>query len=83
MSDERYGLRENNESGEYHIYRQKKYINGKCYYEENLSICKAIDFDESTEVLEHCLTEENARLKYAELGRKICANCVQDLYKNS
>ena len=83
MSQERYGLRKNDESGEYHIYRQVKKLDNKCYYIEKISICKTIDFSESTEIHTACLNEEQARIQYAEMGRKICANCIQDLYKNT
>ena len=66
------------EVGEYHIFRQYINSNGKCQYKEKTSICGPIVHSESTEILEQCLSEEKARATYAQLGRKICANCIKE-----
>lgn len=44
------------------------------------SICGAVEKTDGDEEIKSCLTEEEARMLAAKLGREVCGNCIRHLY---
>jgi len=76
-----YSLIQNKETSEVHIFKSEIDNNGKCKLSEKESICEGVSYSKEDKVLDTCLDEYSARMKCAELGRKVCGTCVSSLYK--
>ncbi len=79
-----YTLKEHKDTGEYHIFvgeflpKGSEYI---CDSQPN-SDCKAMKKADSKRNIFACKDETEARKLCATYGRKVCANCIMELYKN-
>ncbi len=74
-----YNIMQKTDTEEYHIFKVIKDQNGK----ENVltpSICKEMNYKEGIKVNAKPLDEEETRLKACEIGRKVCGNCIRNLY---
>lgn len=79
-----YTLKEHKVTGEYHIFVGdffKRDNEMKC---DSLakSDCKAMEKIDSKGNIFTCKDENEARILCAKHGRKVCANCIMELYKN-
>ncbi|PWU31978.1 hypothetical protein DK254_02965 [Pseudomonas sp. RW407] len=74
-----YTLRKRNDTEEVHIFLADPRPDGKCASRQN-SICRKAPRAETT-VTKACLTEQEARLASAKIGRKVCGTCVSHLYE--
>lgn len=73
-----YSLIEKKDTEELHIFCSKK--DGKDCLVESASICGKMKFGDKKKDIFACITEEEMRKKCAEIGRKVCGNCVITLY---
>lgn len=75
-----YSFRKRENTQEIHIFLADTTPNG-CVSRQN-SICRKAP-KASTDVVANgaCLSESAARLKAAEIGRKVCGTCVSHLYE--
>ena len=80
MSKDAYTLKEDNSTGEYHLFKGKFTEENKCTSTQS-SICKGMDKSESAANIFSCLDEDEARIECAKIGREVCGTCVSDLYK--
>lgn len=78
-----YALREHKTTGEYHIFVGKFLPKGSEHLcdSSNTSDCKEMTRADSIKNIFICKDEEEARKLCAEHGRKVCANCIRELYK--
>jgi uncharacterized metal-binding protein len=74
-----YSLIKKRNTDELHLFNSKKILD-KCNVEENISICKKMNFSEKGDVVFACNDENEARIKCAQEGRKVCGICVGTLY---
>lgn len=76
-----YSIRKRNESEEHHIFegRQTSRDPIKCESQSE-SICRKSKFSETNWIKLSCLSENQARMKAATLGRVVCGTCVSHLY---
>jgi len=80
MSTTLYTLKEDKDTRELHLFRAKPTVKNKC--KPNIdSICTVMNKNQSVRNVFACLSEDDARLKCAEIGREVCGNCVRHLYK--
>lgn len=79
MKKEAFTLKEHNDTTEYHIFKGD-FTSSPCN-SMNSSICGAMSRSDSRDNIKVCLDEVEARIEFAKIGRKVCANCIQDLYK--
>lgn len=78
-----YTLKEHKNTGEYHIFVGTFLPNDDeypCNSKYN-SDCKEMTKDDSKRNIFACKNENEARKLCAEYGRKVCANCIRELYK--
>lgn len=76
-----YTLRKRNSTSEIHIFLADSQTNGNCVSRIN-AICRKASKAETTIVEKAtCLSEQQARAKSAEIGRKVCGTCVSHLYE--
>ena len=74
-----YVFQRSEKTNEYHIFKvdsgtkRKEVINKESIC--GVSFNKSLDYDKSED-------EEEARFHGAELGRKLCGNCIKNLYSN-
>lgn len=77
MADIVYTLKENSDTNEYHLFRGTPKKEGGCSSDKK-SICGKMDWVEGSFFA--CEREDDARVKCAYKGRKVCGVCVSDLY---
>lgn len=78
-----YTLKEHKETGEYHIFVGELTphdLNYKCS-SKRLSDCEQMEKSDSKKNIFACKNENEARVLCAKYGRKVCANCIRELYK--
>ena len=75
-----YTLKRKANTEELHIFRATPASDNKCTPERE-SICKKMNNNESSEVIFACLSEDDARVKCAKIGRQVCGTCVSHLYE--
>ncbi len=73
-----YSLRKKAETDEIHIFLADSTATG-CVSRQN-SICRKMAKAETSNQVKSCLSEGDARLESAKLGRKVCGTCVSHLY---
>lgn len=76
-----YSIRLDMKTGEYHLFKSNTAHLGGCVENESLSICKEVKQTDCEYAKMKCLHENEARNQCAYLGRKVCANCIGDLYR--
>ena len=78
-----YTLKEHKLTGEYHIFVGNFLPKGSDYpcNSNYLSDCKEMTKNDSKRNIFTCEDEQNARELCAKYGRKVCANCIRELYK--
>ena len=74
-----YTLKEHEDTNEFHLFETKIHFD-KTRTQKSISICKKMNQKESIGNKFEVLREANARLKCAEIGRKVCGNCIRNLY---
>ena len=78
-----YTLKEHKRTGEYHIFVGKFLPTGsnhKCD-STHKSDCQDMTKDDSLKNIFVCEDENESRRLCATYGRKVCANCIRELYK--
>ena len=73
-----YTLKEKKDTNEYHLFEGDFTPDG-CT-SGSFSICEKMKKSESKKNIFTCKTEDEARVKCAEQGRKVCGVCVSHLY---
>ena len=78
-----YTLKEHKNTGEYHIFVGKFLPDDSEYpcNSNNNSDCNEMTKNDSKRNIFACKNENEARKLCAEYGRKVCANCIRELYK--
>lgn len=79
MSKAAYTLKKHKDTKELHLFKGSFKEDGGCTSSAK-SICQAMDKSDSSGNRFSCADENEAREECAEIGRKVCANCVKDLY---
>ena len=83
MEDYAYTMKKKNNTDELHIFKSKlikESEKGKCEQGKK-SMCKAMDKkDKEGNNIFTCEDEQRARILAAKQGRKVCGNCVAQLY---
>ncbi len=74
-----YTLKIKKNTTEYHLFRGNPVVGG-CTTDQK-SICKEMDKNESSSDLFKCMDEDSARIKCAQIGRRVCGTCVSHLYE--
>lgn len=79
-----YTLKEHKYTGEYHIFVGEFLPKGSdsICNSQGKSDCKAMEKADSKGNIFACKDETEARKLCATYGRKVCANCIMELYKN-
>jgi hypothetical protein len=72
-----YTLKEHPRTGEYHLFEAKPTSSTQCMPEKK-SMCTQMDNIKG--FIFACASEEEAFDKCAKLGRKVCGNCMKELY---
>lgn len=78
-----YSFKKKLDSGEHHIFEGEFRPAGEkpACSAHTKSICKKVSNNVSTTWIgEHCLTEQQARVVGAKLGRTLCGTCISHLY---
>ncbi|SDK53666.1 hypothetical protein SAMN05192566_1567 [Methylophilus rhizosphaerae] len=79
---EAYTLKQHKSTGELHLFVGRfnpPKSDFKCT-SSSLSICEKMSKSDSKSNEFTCLTEDEARVKCAEIGRSVCGICVSNLY---
>ncbi|EGP54401.1 hypothetical protein Agau_P100154 (plasmid) [Agrobacterium tumefaciens F2] len=81
IADELFSLNKRTDTGEYHIFLNKRNDDKKCAYAGTKSICMRMTRDQTdgTPVFS-CQGEVKARAECARIGRAVCGTCVSHLY---
>jgi len=73
-----YTLKKDEDTDELHLFEGD--MTDKGCTSAQKSICKKMDKSESSGNVFTCKNENDARVKCAESGRKVCGTCVSHLY---
>jgi hypothetical protein len=65
---------------EYHLFEATPKNDNDCILDKQSSICNKMSYSETDTNVFLCAPENEARLKCAELGKKVCGTCVSHLY---
>ncbi len=77
-----YSLIEKKDTEELHLFKSNKTpLLGDCLKEPS-SICRGMNMKEKGKIIFECENEQDARMKCAKIGRKVCGTCVSHLYSN-
>lgn len=74
-----YTLKKNGDTDELHLFEGNMMDGGKCT-SDSKSICQKMLKSDSSGNVFACKKENDARIKCAEEGRKVCGVCVSHLY---
>lgn len=74
-----YTLKKNGDTDELHLFEGDMKEDGGCTSGAK-SICKKMSKEESGGNVFTCKTDDDARLKCAQAGRKVCGVCTSHLY---
>lgn len=74
-----YTIKERKDSGEFHLFdglmQNKDYCSVSSW-----SLCSSVEENETVSEGIGCLTEDQARIEAAKIGRAVCGNCIKTLY---
>lgn len=79
-SDELFSLSKRKDTGEFHLFLNKRDSEGKCVFASRKSICGHMSASDRDGSIFSCSTDEVARKKCAAIGREVCGTCVSHLY---
>lgn len=74
-----YTLKEHPRTGEYHLFEATPAPEDRCTPEKK-SMCELMDTVKGN--IFACKSEKEAFLECAKLGKKVCGNCMKELYGN-
>lgn len=81
LANELFSLNKRKDTGEYHIFLNKKNSENKCVFAETESICGRMTKTQSApKAVFSCKSEDKARAECAKIGRDVCGTCVSHLY---
>lgn len=80
-SKQLYAICKHKETEEYHVFLTHSNNENKCYFSSNVSICGAMNSKDKDICIIACATENEIRNRSAELGDKVCGNCMKSIYK--
>lgn len=72
-----YTLKQNPKTLEYHLFEATATVDDRCVPEKK-SMCKAMDNVSGNKFA--CKEEKEAFIECAKLGKKVCGNCMKELY---
>ncbi len=76
-----YCLKEKKTSGECHLFECEMNSDSSCSCNQK-SVCKKMEGKERIgENIFSCKSEKTTRIEVAEIGRRVCGNCVSHLYE--
>ena len=67
-------------SGEMHLFESRKAADGSCHTTQARSECSKVLRSDAQSWNFTCLSESDARMGCAKIGRSVCGNCVATLY---
>lgn len=69
------------ETEEYHVFITHLGKDLKCYFSSKESICGSMLTTDKENCIISCASTEQIRLKAADVGARICGNCMKSIYK--
>ncbi|UZX45543.1 hypothetical protein A6U84_25730 (plasmid) [Agrobacterium sp. 13-2099-1-2] len=80
LAKELYSLNKRKDTGEFHLFLNKRNSKAECVFVENKSICGRMTSSQSSKTLFYCEDDVKAREECAQVGRDVCGTCVSHLY---
>lgn len=81
MTKKVYSIRKKKDTEEYHIFECEPATEKTCRCNSK-SICNKMDKSEAEKTIYSCLSENETRLRAAEIGRPVCGTCVSHVYES-